>query len=80
MKLCIELVLGVMQVKIERMRGQAHDKLMNKLAAVRHKAEEKLAAAEVKRNRQATIAEQQADYIRQTGRIPSLFSCCYCCS
>lgn len=69
-----------MQVKIERMRGQAHDRLMNKLAAVRHKAEEKLAAAEAKRNRQAGIAEQQADYIRQTGRIPYLFSCCYWCS
>ncbi|XP_022154297.1 uncharacterized protein LOC111021589 isoform X2 [Momordica charantia] len=68
------------EVRIERMRGQAHDRLMNKLAAVRHKAEEKLAAAEAKRNRQAGIAEQKADYIRQTGRIPSLFSCCYWCS
>ncbi|KAA0035976.1 hypothetical protein IC582_024160 [Cucumis melo] len=68
------------EVKIERMRGQAHDRLTNKLAAVRHKAEEKLAAAEAKRNRQAAIAEQQADHIRQTGRIPSLFSCFYCCS
>lgn len=69
-----------MQVKIERMRGQAHDRLMNKLAAVRHKAEEKLAAAEAKRNRLVALAEQQADYIRQTGRIPSLFYCCCCCS
>eukprot|EP01018_Ginkgo_biloba_P030413 Gb_26161 [translate_table: standard] len=50
------------------MRGHAHEKLMNKLSAARHRAEEKRAAAEAKRNQQAAKTAQQADYIRQTGR------------
>ncbi|KVH97558.1 Remorin, C-terminal [Cynara cardunculus var. scolymus] len=54
-------------------------RLMNKLAAARHKAEEKRAAAEAKRNRQAAKAEEQAEYIRKTGRIPSSFTCYRCC-
>nr|XP_043626237.1 uncharacterized protein LOC122597734 isoform X2 [Erigeron canadensis] len=67
------------EVEVERMRGGAHDRLMNKLAAARHKAEEKRAAAEAKRNREAARAEEQAAYIRKTGRIPSSFSCyCWC--
>ena len=68
------------QVEVERMRGRAHDKLMNKLAAARHKAEEKRAQAETKRNQQAAKTEQQADYIRRTGRIPSSFYCWNWCS
>ena len=68
------------QVEVERIRGRAHGKLMNKLAAARLEAQEKRAAAEAKRNRQAAKAEHQADYIRKTGRIPSSFWCwgwCY---
>lgn len=66
------------EVKVERIRGHAHEKLMNKLAASRHRAEEKLAAAEAKRNRQAAKTAQRAEYIRQTGHMPSPFShwCC----
>lgn len=67
------------QVEVERIRGRAQDKLMNKLAAARHKAEEKRAAAESKRNWHAAETEQQADYIRKTGRIPSSFSFCGWC-
>ncbi|KAL5983156.1 hypothetical protein ACLOJK_017238 [Asimina triloba] len=69
---------SLVKVEVERMRARAHDKLMNKLAAARHKAEEKHAAAEAKRNRQAARTEQQAEYIRRTGRIPSSFSCWNC--
>lgn len=68
------------QVEVERIRGHAHGKLMNKLAAARHKAQEKRAAAEAKRNQQAAKAEHQAEYIRKTGHIPSSFWCwgwCY---
>lgn len=68
------------QVEVERMRGRAHEKLMNKLAAARHKAEEKRASAEGKRNKQAVRTEQQAEYIRRTGRIPTSFSCWNWCS
>ncbi|XP_058098071.1 uncharacterized protein LOC131243032 isoform X2 [Magnolia sinica] len=70
-----EAEMRKIEVEVERMRGRAHDRLMNKLAAARHKAEEKRAAAEAKRNRQASRTEQQAEYIRRTGRIPSSFSC-----
>ncbi|XP_038994238.1 uncharacterized protein At3g61260-like [Hibiscus syriacus] len=58
-----EAEMRKIDVEVETMRGRAHDKLMNKLAAARHKAEEKRAAAEAKRNRQAGETEQQADYI-----------------
>lgn len=68
------------QVEVERMRGRAHEKLMNKLAAARHKAEEKRASAEAERNKQAVRTEQQAEYIRRTGRIPTSFSCWHWCS
>lgn len=70
-----EAEMRKIEVEVERMRGRAHDKLMNKLAAARHKAEEKRAAAEAKRNQEAAKTEQQAEYIRRTGRVPSLFSC-----
>ncbi|XP_077246377.1 remorin family protein isoform X2 [Tasmannia lanceolata] len=75
-----EAEMRKIEVEVERMRGRAHDKLMNKLAAARHKAEEKRAAAEAKRNRQAAKTEEQAEYIRRTGRIPSSFSCWDWCS
>ncbi|KAG9442355.1 hypothetical protein H6P81_018209 [Aristolochia fimbriata] len=74
-----EAEMRKIEVEVERMRARAHDKLMNKLAAARHKAEEKRAAAEAKRNRQAAKTEQQAEYIRKTGLIPSSFSCCTWC-
>lgn len=74
-----EAEMREIEVKVERMRGLAHDKLMNKLAAATHKAEEKRAAAEAKKNRQAAKTEQQAEYIRTTGRIPSSFPCGCCC-
>lgn len=67
------------QVEVERIKAKAQDKFMNKLAAARHKAEEKRAAAEVKMNKQAAKTEQQAEYIRKTGRIPSKFSFFSCC-
>lgn len=70
-----EAEMRKIEVEVERMKGRAHDKLMNKLATTRHKAEEKRVTAEAKRNKQATKAEQQAEYIRTTGRIPSSFCC-----
>ncbi|KAK0573212.1 hypothetical protein LWI29_004456 [Acer saccharum] len=75
-----EAEMRKIEVEVERIRGRAHDKLMNKLAAARHKAEEKRAEAEAKRNRQAAKTEQQTEYIRRTGRIPSSFSCWSWCS
>ncbi|OWM77226.1 hypothetical protein CDL15_Pgr028863 [Punica granatum] len=68
------------KMEVERIRGRAHDKLMNKLAAASHKAEERRATAEARRNCQAAKTEQQVEYIRKTGRIPSSFSCWSWCS
>ncbi|XXG60230.1 hypothetical protein AAC387_Pa04g2193 [Persea americana] len=68
------------EVEVERMRAHAHDALMNKLAAARHKAEEKRATAEAKRNKQAAKTEQQADYIKRTGHIPTSCFCWNWCS
>ncbi|CAL9051795.1 unnamed protein product [Musa banksii] len=79
-KATIEAEMRKIEVEVERMRACAHEKLMNQLAAVRHKAEDKRAAAEVTRNQQASKTAQQAEYIRRTGRIPSSFSCWSWCS
>ncbi|XP_043718161.1 uncharacterized protein LOC122666113 isoform X2 [Telopea speciosissima] len=75
-----EAEMRKIEVEVEKMRGRAHDRLMNKLAAARHKAEEKRAEAEAKRNQQASKTEQQAEYVRRTGRIPSSFSCWNWCT
>ncbi|XP_039006471.1 uncharacterized protein LOC120134061 isoform X2 [Hibiscus syriacus] len=70
-----EAEMKKIEVEVEMMKARAHDKLMNKLAAARHKAEEKRAAGEAKRNQQAAETEQQANYIRRTGRVP--YFCCW---
>ncbi|KAK9074032.1 hypothetical protein SSX86_006627 [Deinandra increscens subsp. villosa] len=45
------------------MRGGAHERRMNKLAAAQHKAEEKWAAAKARKKREAANAEEHAEYI-----------------
>uniref|UniRef100_A0A1D1Y5R1 Uncharacterized protein At3g61260 n=1 Tax=Anthurium amnicola TaxID=1678845 RepID=A0A1D1Y5R1_9ARAE len=70
-----EAEMRKIEVEVERMRAHAQDRLMNKLAVARHKAEEKRAAAEAKRYQQAARTAQQVEYIRRTGRIPPSFSC-----
>uniref|UniRef100_A0A6N2NDY9 Remorin C-terminal domain-containing protein n=1 Tax=Salix viminalis TaxID=40686 RepID=A0A6N2NDY9_SALVM len=75
-----EAEMRKIEVEVERIRGQAQDRLMNKLAALRHKAEEKRAAAEAESNRRAAKTDKQAEYIRKTGRVPSSFTFCgWCC-
>lgn len=79
----ITLKLICLQVEVERIRSKSHDMLMNKLAAARHRAEEKRAAAEANRNHHAAKTEEQAEYIRRTGHVPSSyfsFSFCTWCS
>ncbi|KAK7260525.1 hypothetical protein RIF29_26641 [Crotalaria pallida] len=78
-----EAKMRKIEVEVERMRSKTHDKLTNKLANVRHKAEEKRAAAEANKNHQAAKTEEQSEYIRSTGQVPSSylsFSCCNWCS
>ena len=65
---------------MEKNRAQTKEKLMKKLAAARQKAEESHAAAEARRCEKAAKAAHRADYIRQTGRLPSSFFGCGICS
>lgn len=59
------------------MKAQSQAKMVKKVAMARQKSEEKRAAAEGRKNRQAEKTAAQAEYIRQTGRIPSSpFICC----
>lgn len=52
--------------------------MLKKIAMARQKSEAKREAAESLKNKQAARAAAQAEYIRQTGRIPprSPNSCC----
>eukprot|EP00252_Welwitschia_mirabilis_P020910 TRINITY_DN5229_c0_g1_i3.p1 TRINITY_DN5229_c0_g1~~TRINITY_DN5229_c0_g1_i3.p1 ORF type:complete len:531 (+),score=68.60 TRINITY_DN5229_c0_g1_i3:130-1722(+) len=75
-----EAEMRKIEIKAERMRSHAQEKLMNKLAAIQHRVEARRAAAEAKRSQQAAKTSQRAEYIRQTGRIPSPFFSSCCCS
>ncbi|XP_042067737.1 uncharacterized protein LOC121811042 isoform X1 [Salvia splendens] len=65
------------EAQIEQMKAQAQAKMVKKVAMARRKSEEKRALAEARKNRQAEKTALQAEYIRDTGRIPSsTFICC----
>lgn len=68
------------QMKIERMRSHANEKLMNKVAATRRHAEELRAAASARRGEQASKTAQRAEYIRRTGKVPGSMFANLCCS
>ncbi|VFQ87536.1 unnamed protein product [Cuscuta campestris] len=67
------------EMEVERMKTRGQDELMKKLSSVRSKAEAKRYAAEAKMRQHASNAEKQAEYIRQTGRVPSSSSSSSCC-
>lgn len=68
---------NIFQAQVEQMRAHAQAKMVKKIAMARQRSEEKRAAAEASRNREAEKTSAQAEYIRQTGRIPtSQFVCC----
>jgi len=59
------------------MRAQTHAKMVKKIAMARQRSEEKRAAAEARKNREAERTVAQTEYIRQTGRLPSSnYICC----
>ncbi|KAF7842901.1 microtubule-associated protein futsch [Senna tora] len=73
----LEAEMRRIESKVEQMRAQAHAKIVKKIAMARQRSEEKHAAAEARRNREAERTAAQAKYIRQTGRMPSTnYSCC----
>ncbi|XP_073126869.1 uncharacterized protein [Henckelia pumila] len=66
-----------MESKIEQMKAEAQAKMLKKVALSRQKTEEMRNCAQARRNSQAEKTTAQAEYIRQTGRIPSSpFICC----
>ena len=60
------------------MRAQAQAKMVKKIAMTRQRSEEKRAAAEARKNRDAERTVAQVEYIRQTGKMPSAsqYICC----
>ncbi|KAI7734003.1 hypothetical protein M8C21_003754 [Ambrosia artemisiifolia] len=74
----LEAEMRRMEAEVEQRRAHAQAKMLKKIALARQKSETKMAAAEAQRSKQATRAAAQAEYIRQTGRIPpsSPSSCC----
>ncbi|XP_012446757.1 uncharacterized protein LOC105770207 [Gossypium raimondii] len=73
----LEAEMRRIEAKVEQMRGQAQAKMVKKIAMSRQRSEEKRAAAEARKNRDAERTSAKAEYIRQTGRMPSSpYMCC----
>ncbi|XVF40068.1 hypothetical protein PTKIN_Ptkin01aG0082600 [Pterospermum kingtungense] len=73
----LEAEMRRIEAKVEQMRAQAQAKMVKKVAMARQRSEEKRAAAEARKNRDAERTAAQAEYIRQTGRMPSShYMCC----
>ncbi|KAK8581054.1 hypothetical protein V6N13_144101 [Hibiscus sabdariffa] len=73
----LEAEMRRIEAKVEQMRSQAQAKMVKKTAMARQISEEKRAAAETRKNRDAERTAAQAEYIRQTGRMPSSpYMCC----
>ncbi|XVF27272.1 hypothetical protein REPUB_Repub14bG0092500 [Reevesia pubescens] len=73
----LEAEMRRIEAKAEQMRAHAQSKMVKKIAMARQRSEEKRAAAESRKNRDAERTTAQAEYIRQTGRMPSShYMCC----
>ncbi|XP_015583181.1 uncharacterized protein LOC8276587 isoform X2 [Ricinus communis] len=73
----LEAEMRRIEARVEQMRAQAQAKMVKKIAMARQKSEEKRATAEARKNRDAERTAAQAEYIRQTGRMPSShYICC----
>ncbi|XP_015877678.3 uncharacterized protein LOC107414091 [Ziziphus jujuba] len=78
-KLKLEADMRRIEAQVEQMRAQAQAKMVKKIAMARQRSEEKRAAAEARKNREAERTAAQAEYIRQTGKLPSFHSHYVCC-
>ncbi|KAE7996149.1 hypothetical protein FH972_000896 [Carpinus fangiana] len=73
----LEAEMRRIEYQVEQMRAQAQVKMVKKIAMASQRSEDKRAAAEARRNREAERTAAQAEYIRQTGRLPSThYICC----
>ncbi|KAK9055962.1 hypothetical protein SSX86_027049 [Deinandra increscens subsp. villosa] len=77
-KVKLEAEMRRIEAEVERKRAHAQAKMLKKIAMAKQKSEVKRVAAETLKSKQAARAAAQAEYIRQTGRIPpsSPTSCC----
>ncbi|XP_022926610.1 uncharacterized protein LOC111433690 isoform X3 [Cucurbita moschata] len=73
----LEAEMRRVEAQVEQMRAEAEVSMIKKIAMTKQKSEEKRAAAECRKRREAERASAQAEYIRQTGRMPSSpYICC----
>ncbi|KAK4768332.1 hypothetical protein SAY87_003473 [Trapa incisa] len=73
----LEAEMRKIEAKVDQMRAHAQAKMVKKMAMASQRSEEKLAAAEARKNREAERSAAQAEYIRQTGRLPlTNYICC----
>ncbi|XP_041026264.1 uncharacterized protein LOC121266492 isoform X1 [Juglans microcarpa x Juglans regia] len=73
----LEAEMRRIESQVEQMRAQAQAKMVKKIAMARQRSEEKRGAAEARKNSEAERTAAQAEYIRQTGHLPSTnYICC----
>ncbi|XP_050234453.1 uncharacterized protein LOC126682744 [Mercurialis annua] len=73
----LEAEMRRIESRVEQMRAQAKAAMVKKIAMARQGSDEKRAAAECRKNRDAERTAAEAEYIRQTGRMPSSnYMCC----
>ncbi|KAL5540319.1 hypothetical protein UlMin_045064 [Ulmus minor] len=73
----LEAEMRRIEAKVEQIQAQAQAKMVKKIALARQRSEEKRVAAEARKNREAERTAAQAEYIRQTGKMPSSnYMCC----
>lgn len=74
----LEAEMRNIEAQIDQMRAHAQAKMVKKIALARQKSEVKKASVEARKEREAEKMAAKADYIRQTGQIPSSspFVCC----
>ncbi|EFH67123.1 remorin family protein [Arabidopsis lyrata subsp. lyrata] len=63
--------IEVCEAKVEQMKAEAEAKIVKKIAMAKQRSEEKRALAEARKTRDAEKAVAEAQYIRETGRIPA---------
>ncbi|GKV36897.1 hypothetical protein SLEP1_g44982 [Rubroshorea leprosula] len=75
----LEAEMRRIEAKVEQMRAQAQAKMVKKVAMARQRSEEKRAAAEARKDTDAENTAARAEYIRQTGQMPSSYRMSVCC-
>ncbi|KAI4368075.1 hypothetical protein MLD38_016678 [Melastoma candidum] len=73
----LEAEMRKIEARVDQMRAQAQAKTVQKIAMARQRSEERRAAAVARKKRDAERTTAQAEFIRQTGRIPSSPHMCW---